>query len=114
MKRLIYGVLIVLLAWTAYQNKTVQEFVEQGPGEVIAKLRNWANDYSPEALQERMAGSLKIDTEARDYLNEISRRKQDLEEFHFRYCQREAIDHPVLSSQQLEQVCKHAGELLGK
>ena len=58
MKRLIYGVLFVLLAWTAYQNETVRDFVEQGPGEYLAKLRNFLHDYSPEALEREFADSL--------------------------------------------------------
>lgn len=114
MKRLIYGVLFVLLAWTAYQNDSVRDFVEQGPGEYLAKLRNFLDDYSPEALQREFADSFQPNTEARDYLEEISRSRESLDEFFFQYCEREAIDHPVLSSTQLEKACDSVGRQLGR
>lgn len=114
MKRLIYGVLIVLLAWTAYQNDSVREFVEQGPGEYLVKLRNFLDDYSPEALQREFADSFQPNTEARDYLDEISRSREKLDEFYFQYCERAVIDHPVLSSNQLEKACDSVGSQLGR
>lgn len=113
MKNWAIGIIACLLAWAAYKEPAVRQLVEQGPGESLAEVRNWAGDYQPETVRGQLQAALKPGTEVQAYLQQISSERASLEEFHFRYCQRLAIDHEVLSSSQLERVCAISGQHLG-
>lgn len=114
MKNWAIGIIACLLAWAAYKEPAVRQLVEKGPGEYLTKARNFLNDYSPEALQKEFADSFHPNTEAREYMDEISSSREKLDDFFFRYCERAAIEHSVLSSKQLEKSCDIVGRQLGR
>lgn len=114
MKNWAIGIIVCLLAWAAYKEPAVRQMVEQGPGEALAEVRNWAGNYQPEVVRSQLLDALRPNAEAQEYLQQISAERANLEEFHFRHCQRLAIEHEVLSSIQLEQACAISGKHLGQ
>lgn len=113
MKNWAIGIIACLLIWAAYKEPAVRQLVEQGPGESLAEVRNWAGDYNPEIVRGQLQAALKPGSDVQNYLRQISAERASLEEFHFRYCQRVAIDHEVLSSNQLHVACTTIGKHLG-
>ncbi len=110
MKKLIIGILIVVGVMMAAKSEKVQQLLGEGSpaGNVMQVINEFAEEYSYDAIANRVSNSMKIDHLVRDFKQQIGNSSERAETFFYQYCSEKAEPHEQLDRSQLHKVCEYA------